>query len=111
MKFFSAQNKSENVAKQGTHGPLGNQVIRKGYMAIHYVGKLRGSRDYWFVLTSQNLSWYKDEEERDTKFMLTLNGLKIRDIEQGFMSRRHTFALFNQNNQNVFKVFLQNFDF
>jgi len=21
-----------------------------------------GSRDYWFVLTSENISWFKDEE-------------------------------------------------
>lgn len=34
-------------------------------------------------------------QERDKKYMLPLDGLKIRDIEQGFMSRRHTFALFN----------------
>lgn len=27
--------------------------------------------------------------------MLPLDGLKIKDIEAGFMSRRHTFALFN----------------
>ena len=39
------------------------QVIRKGYMAIHNLGIMKGgSRDYWFVLTSESLSWYKDEE-------------------------------------------------
>lgn len=62
-----------------------------------------GSRDYWFVLTSENLSWFKDEEERDKKYMLPLDGLKIRDIESGFMSRRHTFALFNPDGRNVYK--------
>ena len=25
---------------------------------------LGGSRDYWFVLTSESLSWFKDEEVR-----------------------------------------------
>ena len=39
------------------------QVIRKGYMAIHNLGIMKGgSRDYWFVLSSENISWYKDEE-------------------------------------------------
>lgn len=63
-----------------------------------------GSRPYWFVLTSENISWYKDEDEREKKFMLPLDGLKLRDIEQGFMSRRHTFALFSPDGRNVYKV-------
>lgn len=50
------------------------------------------------------MSWYKDEEERDKKYMLPLDGLKLRDVEQGFMSRRHTFALFNPEGRNVYKV-------
>lgn len=36
--------------------------------------------------------------------MLSLDGLKLRDIEQGFMSRRHMFALFNPDGRNVYKV-------
>lgn len=63
-----------------------------------------GSRDYWFVLTSESISWYKDEEEREKKYMLPLDGLKLRDLEQGFMSRRHMFALFNPEGRNVYKV-------
>lgn len=63
-----------------------------------------GSRDYWFVLTSESVSWFKDEEEREKKYMLPLDGLKLRDLEQGFMSRRHMFALFNSEGRNVYKV-------
>lgn len=101
----SAQNQSENAVKAGSRGALGNQVIRKGYMCIHNLGIMKGgSRDYWFVLTSESISWYKDEEERDKKYMLPLDGLKLRDIEQGFMSRRHMFALFNPDGRNVYKV-------
>ena len=34
-------------------------------MAIHNLGIMKGgSRDYWFVLTSESLSWFKDEEVR-----------------------------------------------
>lgn len=54
-----------------------------------------GSRDYWFVLTAESLSWYKDEEEKEKKYMLPLDGLKVKDLESGFMSRRHVFAIFN----------------
>lgn len=102
---FSAQNQSENAVKTGSRGTLGNQVIRKGYMCIHNLGIMKGgSKDYWFVLTSESISWFKDEEERDKKYMLPLDGLKLRDIEQSFMSRRHMFALFNPDGRNVYKV-------
>lgn len=66
-----------------------------------------GSRPYWFVLTSENISWFKDEDEKEKKFMLPLDGIKLRDIEQGFMSRRHTFALFNPEGRNVYKDYKQ----
>nr|XP_022919394.1 dynamin isoform X4 [Onthophagus taurus] len=106
--FANAQNQSEASVKTGSRGPLGNQVIRKGYMCIHNLGIMKGgSRDYWFVLTSESISWYKDEEERDKKYMLPLDGLKLRDIEQGFMSRRHMFALFNPEGRNVYKDYKQ----
>lgn len=36
--------------------------------------------------------------------MLPLDGLKLRDIEQGFMSRRHAIGLFNPDMRNVYKV-------
>merc|ERR1719384_2839558 len=102
--FANASNQSQNTEKQGRK--LGNQVIRKGYMAIHNLGIMKGgSRDYWFVLTSESLSWFKDEEERDKKFMLPLDSLKLRDMEAGFMSRRHMFQLYSSEGRNVFKDF------
>ncbi|XP_049821522.1 dynamin isoform X3 [Aethina tumida] len=106
--FANAQNQSENAMKTSSRGALGNQVIRKGYMCIHNLGIMKGgSRDYWFVLTSESISWFKDEEEREKKYMLPLDGLKLRDIEQGFMSRRHMFALFNPDGRNVYKDYKQ----
>ncbi|XP_072935061.1 dynamin isoform X3 [Epargyreus clarus] len=105
--FANAQNQSENSTKSG-HRALGNQVIRKGFMCIHNLGIMKGgSRDYWFVLTSESISWFKDEEEREKKYMLPLDGLKLRDLEQGFMSRRHMFALFNPEGRNVYKDYKQ----
>jgi len=103
--FSNAQQSADNAAGTGkTRAKLGNQVIRKGWMCIHNLGIMKGgSRDYWFVLTSESLSWFKDEEEKDKKYMLPLDGLKIRDIESGFMSKRHTFALFNPDGRNVYK--------
>lgn len=73
MYSCSAQQSSENSVKAGRK--LGNQVIRKGYMCIHNLGIMKGgSRDYWFVLTSENISWFKDEEV-SVSFNLTGNQL------------------------------------
>ncbi|XP_058117233.1 dynamin isoform X3 [Anopheles coustani] len=103
----SAQSKTENAVKTGTRN-LGSQVIRKGHMCIQNLGIMKGgSRPYWFVLTSESISWFKDEDEKEKKFMLPLDGLKLRDIEQGFMSRRHTFGLFNPDGRNVYKDYKQ----
>ncbi|KAK0403732.1 hypothetical protein QR680_017093 [Steinernema hermaphroditum] len=82
---------------------IGNQVIRKGWLSVHNMGIVRGSRDFWFVLTSENLSWYKDEEEREKKYMLPLDGIKLRDVDASFMSRQHKFALFYPDGKNIYK--------
>ncbi|MCP9263375.1 Dynamin-2 [Dirofilaria immitis] len=83
---------------------LGNQVIRKGWLSVHNISFVRGSKDCWFVLTSDSLSWYKDDEiinvshwltkGKRKKYMLPLDGIKLRDLEAGFMSKQHKFALF-----------------
>merc|ERR1719391_625345 len=102
--FANAQSVNQNAEKTGRK--LGNQVIRKGYMAIHNLGIMKGgSRDYWFVLSSESLSWFKDEEDKDKKYMLPLDQLKLRDIESSFMSRRHMFQLYSSEGRNVFKDF------
>jgi len=106
--FANAQTVNQNAEKTGRKlgNQLTNQVIRKGYMAIHNLGIMKGgSRDYWFVLSSESLSWFKDEEEKDKKYMLPLDQLKLRDIESTFMSRRHMFAIYNPEGRNVFKDF------
>jgi dynamin GTPase len=114
-RLFSAEAKASTNSTSKKN--LGNQVIRKGWLSVHNIGFARGSRDCWFVLTSDNLSWFKDDEvlsivdaqyafmhqwmyegcclqEKEKKYMLPLDGIKLRDIEQGFMSRQHKFALF-----------------
>lgn len=103
--FSSAQQNTDSSAPNNHQRKLGNQVIRRGWMCIHNMSMLKGgSKDYWFVLTAETLSWFKDEEEKDKKYMLSLDGLKIRDIESGFMSRRSVFSLFNsETNANVYR--------
>jgi dynamin GTPase len=62
-------------------------------MALH-TGVTFRAKDLWFVLTTDGLSWYKDEEEKEKKYMLQLDQLKIKDLETGLFSKRHLFALF-----------------
>ncbi|CRL00329.1 CLUMA_CG013602, isoform A [Clunio marinus] len=59
-----AQNNTGNKSKAGTRS-LGNEVIRKGHMCINNLGIMKGrSRSYWFVLTSESIPWFKDEDEK-----------------------------------------------
>jgi dynamin GTPase len=82
-------------------------VIRKGWLTVHNISFVRGSRDCWFVLTSDNLSWYKDDEEKEKKYMLQLDGIKLKDLEAGFMSRQHKFAIFYPDGKNIYKDYKQ----
>ncbi|XP_075889256.1 dynamin-2 isoform X2 [Nelusetta ayraudi] len=109
--FANAQQRSTAVNKKraipNQLGGLGEaheeKVIRKGWLTINISIMKGGSKEYWFVLTAESLSWYKDEEEKEKKYMLPLDNLKIRDVEKGFMSTKHTFGIFNTEQRNVYK--------
>uniref|UniRef100_A0A7N6BDV1 Interferon-induced GTP-binding protein Mx n=1 Tax=Anabas testudineus TaxID=64144 RepID=A0A7N6BDV1_ANATE len=62
-----------------------------------------GAKEYWFILTAESLSWFKDDEEKEKKYMLPLDNLKLRDVEKGFMSNKCVFAIFNTELRNVYK--------
>ncbi|XP_061567889.1 dynamin-3 isoform X8 [Cololabis saira] len=98
--FANAQQRNTAVNKKRA---IPNQVIRKGWLTINISIMKGGSKEYWFVLTAESLSWYKDEEEKEKKYMLPLDNLKIRDVEKGFMSTKHIFAIFNTEQRNVYK--------
>ncbi|XP_040819061.1 dynamin-1 isoform X8 [Ochotona curzoniae] len=107
--FANAQQRSNQMNKKKA---AGNQdeilVIRKGWLTINNIGIMKGgSKEYWFVLTAENLSWYKDDEEKEKKYMLSVDNLKLRDVEKGFMSSKHIFALFNTEQRNVYKDYRQ----
>uniref|UniRef100_A0A3B4F7B1 Interferon-induced GTP-binding protein Mx n=1 Tax=Pundamilia nyererei TaxID=303518 RepID=A0A3B4F7B1_9CICH len=80
-----------------------NKVIRRGWLTINISIMKGGSKEYWFVLTAESLSWYKDEEEKEKKYMLPLDNLKLRDLEKSFMSSKQVFAIFNTEQRNVYK--------
>ncbi|CAK6972671.1 dynamin-1a isoform X1 [Scomber scombrus] len=107
--FANAQPRINQMNKKKT---AGNQdeimVIRKGWLTINNIGIMKGgAKEYWFVLTAESLSWYKDDEEKEKKYMLQVDNLKLRDIEKSFMSSKAIFALFNTEQRNVYKDYRQ----
>uniref|UniRef100_A0A8C9WI99 Dynamin-2 n=1 Tax=Scleropages formosus TaxID=113540 RepID=A0A8C9WI99_SCLFO len=102
--FANAQQRNASVnKKRAMPNQVSTPVIRRGWLTINISIMKGGSKDYWFVLTAESLSWYKDEEEKEKKYMLPLDNLKLRDVEKGFMSTKHTFAIFNTEQRNVYK--------
>nr|XP_021331657.1 dynamin 1a isoform X1 [Danio rerio] len=108
--FANAQQRSSQIKKKaaGNQGQDEIMVIRKGWLTINNIGIMKGgAKEYWFVLTAESLSWYKDDEEKEKKYMLQVDNLKFRDVEKGFMSSKHIFALFNTEQRNVYKDYRQ----
>ncbi|XP_076143574.1 dynamin-2-like [Alosa pseudoharengus] len=100
IESINAQQRTANVSKKRA---MPNQVIRCGWLTINISIMKGGSKKYWFVLTAEFLSWYKDNEKKDMKYMLPLNNLRIKDVEKGFMDTQHTFAIFSTEQRNVYK--------
>ncbi|KAL6463985.1 hypothetical protein MHYP_G00283760 [Metynnis hypsauchen] len=46
-------------------------------------------------------------KEKEKKYMLQVDNLKLRDVEKSFMSSKHIFALFNTEQRNVYKDYRQ----
>uniref|UniRef100_W5MBY4 Dynamin-1 n=1 Tax=Lepisosteus oculatus TaxID=7918 RepID=W5MBY4_LEPOC len=118
--FANAQQRSNQMSKKKASGNQDEimdrgsvsfryaEVIRKGWLTINNIGIMKGgAKEYWFVLTAETLSWYKDDEEKEKKYMLPVDNLKLRDVEKGFMSSKHIFALFNTEQRNVYKDYRQ----
>lgn len=83
-----------------------NQVVRKGWAGISTPGVMSAvrSKEFWFVLTADSLSWYKDEEEKEQKFLLPLDDLKLVVVEDaGFLKKKNVLQLFNTTKKNVYK--------
>uniref|UniRef100_A0A8C7VNX1 dynamin GTPase n=1 Tax=Oncorhynchus mykiss TaxID=8022 RepID=A0A8C7VNX1_ONCMY len=105
--FIGFANAQQRNIHQNKKRAIPNQVhfvIRKGWLTINISIMKGGSKEYWFILTAESLSWYKDEEEKEKKYMLPLDNLKLRDVEKGFMSTKHVFGVFNtESSRNVYK--------
>ncbi|KAF1756089.1 hypothetical protein GCK72_012542 [Caenorhabditis remanei] len=107
---FIGFSNAEAKATQGqslAKASIGNHVIRKGWLMFNNSSLVRGPKDLWFVLSSDSLCWYKDESEKEKKFMLTLDGIRLRDLESTFMTRAFRFGLYHQDGRNMYKDYKQ----
>lgn len=107
QQLINQSNKKISASLFGNQGvtPLSSLiVIRKGWLTINNIGIMKGgAKEYWFVLTAESLSWFKDDEEKEKKYMLHLDNVKYREVEKSFMSSKFSFALFNTELRNVYK--------
>ena len=58
----------------------------------------------WPLSHSLSLSFFlslSDSQEKEKKYMLPLDNLKVRDIEKSFMSSKHIFCIFNTESRLV----------
>ncbi|UJR13813.1 hypothetical protein I4U23_000824 [Adineta vaga] len=101
--FIGFAGAEKSVAAGEVKRTVTNQVIRKGFLRVHTGVKLFQAKDCFFVLSTDNLSWFTDSDEKEKKYMLPLENLKIRDVEGGFMAKRPQFAIFNIDSKNVYK--------
>uniref|UniRef100_A0A1A8CNY0 Dynamin 2 n=1 Tax=Nothobranchius kadleci TaxID=1051664 RepID=A0A1A8CNY0_NOTKA len=102
--FIGFANAQQRTAANATKKRvMPNQVIRRGWLTINISIMKGGAKEYWFVLTAESLSWFKDDEEKEKKYMLPLDNLKVRDVEKSFMSSKHIFSIFNTESRNVYK--------
>ncbi|KAM9480563.1 dynamin-2-like isoform 5-T5 [Salvelinus alpinus] len=65
--FANAQQRSAQTNKKSI---AGNQVIRKGWLTVNNISIIKGgAKEYWFVLTAESLSWFKDDEVSLTNWL------------------------------------------
>ncbi|KAM9435035.1 dynamin 3a isoform 2-T2 [Clarias gariepinus] len=99
--FANAQQRNIQITRKAS---TWNQVIQKGWLTINNLSLMKGgAREYWFLLTADSLSWFKDDEEKEKKYMLPLDNLRVRYVEKTFMSSKHAFSIFNTEQRNIYK--------
>eukprot|EP00054_Salpingoeca_dolichothecata_P036815 m.8763 g.8763 ORF g.8763 m.8763 type:complete len:844 (+) comp7056_c0_seq1:87-2618(+) len=103
--FIGFANASRGQQKSTTQN-VSNTVVRRGWLQISSGGMMNAmrSKEFFFVLTSEYLSWFKDEDEKDLKYQLPLDGLRLQVAEDsGFVKRKNTFVIFNPDRKMLYK--------
>ncbi|XP_063687651.1 dynamin-1-like isoform X16 [Bolinopsis microptera] len=108
---FNSTAKDESVKDVAAGGGGESQLIKKGWLSTSNVGLTKGlSREYWFVLYTDALAWFKDESERDQKYYLTIDGVKMKEEEEEegggiFGHRKFKIQLFHPNARYLFREY------
>ncbi|XP_065197037.1 dynamin-1-like [Sycon ciliatum] len=103
--FADAQKGGKASGGPAQRKTASDQIIRRGWLIINNVGVIK-SKEYWFKLSSETLTWYRDETEDDQKYMIRLENVRFREIQEtGHFSftSKHTVVLYNTENKNIFK--------
>ncbi|KAK2717455.1 hypothetical protein QYM36_006285 [Artemia franciscana] len=87
-------------------GYVKKQIIQEGSISISQEGLVKGgNKEYSSILTTEDLSWYKGDngDDQEPKYTIPLEGIKLKELESGLMTKKHTFTLYQSNGRNIYK--------
>lgn len=74
---------------------MGLRAPWQGDCTAHHTCGGKGYSDGGLAVPGLTALSYPSQQEKEKKYMLSVDNLKLRDVEKGFMSSKHIFALFN----------------
>ena len=75
------------------------------YVNIYYLNSNALSSLRFSEHQACHIKFVSGFQEKEKKFMLPLDNIKVKDADSGFMSKRSYFNLFHSENRNVYKDF------
>jgi len=102
----SRSRNNDQSANKRTMDHNNHQMLKKGWLMLHSKGVMSGSKEFWFVLDTDTLTWYKNETQDEKRYAMSCEGLSLKEVEKGGFtlgSSKPSFVLFNENGRNVWK--------
>merc|ERR1739838_403880 len=104
--FIGFANSTARTTQKGPSGPTAEKIkiLRSGWLSLHLGGLLSAAKEFWFVLETDALTWYKDELEDEKRYSIKMEDIMLREVEKsGFLSSKPAFVLFSRSNRNLHK--------
>jgi len=101
-----SRSNDQSKSKTRTVEHNNHQMLKKGWLVLHSKGVMSGSKEFWFVLDTDTLTWYKNETQDEKRYAMSCEGLSLKEVEKGGFtlgSSKPSFVLFNENGRNVWK--------
>lgn len=91
--------------KPGSASSSSNPPIRRGWLSVQSgSGIMARKKEHWFVLTTDALQWYKDEDEKDLKVSIATAGCKVEDMKDKLGNEiTNGFRIFNPESKRLYK--------